>query len=45
MPPDLVKVIAGWTVLKRLRAGDPPIDVLRLLRAHQVDGQVRPDSA
>lgn len=41
MPPDLVKVVAGWTVLRRLRAGDPPIDVLRLLRGHQVDGQVR----
>lgn len=39
MPPDLVKDAAGWTALKRLRAGDRPLDVARLLRALGEDGR------
>lgn len=31
MPGDLVQVVEGWTVLKRLRSGEPACGVLRLL--------------
>ena len=33
LPGDLAQEILGWTVLKRLRAGESPDEVLRLLRA------------
>jgi hypothetical protein len=37
VPADLLQNIAGWTVLKRLRAGEPPTEVVRLLRATRED--------
>ena len=38
-PADLMKDAGGWTALKRLRAGERPIDVVRLLRALRKDDQ------
>jgi hypothetical protein len=37
IPPDLMKDAAGWTALKRLRAGERPIEVVRLLQALRED--------
>lgn len=31
MPSDLAQDVQGWTALKRLRAGESPVEVLRLL--------------
>jgi hypothetical protein len=37
LPADLMEEVKGWTVLKRLRAGDQPEDVARLLRTSGED--------
>jgi hypothetical protein len=37
VPADLTRDVAGWTVLKRLRAGERPAEVVRLLRATRED--------
>jgi hypothetical protein len=37
LPADLMEEVKGWTVLKRLRAGDQPEDIARLLRTSDED--------
>lgn len=37
VPTDLPKKLEGWTVKKRLQAGERPTDVVRLLRMPQQD--------
>lgn len=39
MPTDLPMNPAGWTVMKRLRAGENPTDVVRLLETTQRENQ------